>query len=177
MSRTRLFLVRWNDIQLIGGEVHFWRQGRGMTGTYHALQSLGELVGLEHIFAFLMFGPVHHLWAIVNRLFCKKSKLSFIITKADSSMFPCFYGMISASMELPQLKLMAPMSSRYVWILPMQLTSPQFLSPGRTDVLFRYLGLLLNLVNGKENLNFFYQYEYILDNLKFMNKHYHWSRM
>lgn len=42
-------------------------------GTHHALQSLGELVGLKYIFAFLMFGPVHHLWAIVNRLFCKRA--------------------------------------------------------------------------------------------------------
>lgn len=47
--------------------------------------------------------------------------------------------------SLPQPKLMAPMSSRYVWILPIQLTSPQFFRPGRTEVLFRYLGLHLSL--------------------------------
>lgn len=75
----------------------------------------------------------------------------------------CFYGMISASTELPQLKLIAPMSSRYVWILPMQLTSPQFLSPGRTDVLFRYLGLPLNLVNGKGHELFLLPVLIILD--------------
>lgn len=47
--------------------------------------------------------------------------------------------------SLPQPKLMAPISSRYVWILPMQFTSPQFFRPGRTEVLFRYLGLHLSL--------------------------------
>lgn len=78
----------------------------------------------------------------------------------------CYYGMISASIELPQLKLIAPMSSRYVWILPMQLTSPQFLSPGRTDVLFRYLGLLLNLVKWKRKHELFLlPVLIILDNL------------
>lgn len=34
----------------------------------HALQSLGELVGLKHIFALLVLGAVHHLWAIIDRL-------------------------------------------------------------------------------------------------------------
>lgn len=37
-------------------------------GTYHALQSLGELVGLKHISAHLMLGAVHHLWPIIDRL-------------------------------------------------------------------------------------------------------------
>lgn len=37
-------------------------------GTYHALQSLGELVGLKHVFALLMLGAVHHLWTIIDSL-------------------------------------------------------------------------------------------------------------
>lgn len=41
---------------------------QGFMGTYHALQSLGELVGLKHIFALLVLGTVHHLWAIIDRL-------------------------------------------------------------------------------------------------------------
>lgn len=41
-------------------------------GTYHALQPLGELIGLQYIFAFLMLGAVHHLWTIVHSLLYKK---------------------------------------------------------------------------------------------------------
>lgn len=53
--------------------------------------------------------------------------------------------LIPTEISLPQPKLIAPISSRYVWIRPMQLTSPQFFRPGRTEVLFRYLGLHLSL--------------------------------
>lgn len=53
--------------------------------------------------------------------------------------------LIPINVSLPQPKLIAPINSKYVWIRPMQFTSPQFLRPGRTEVLFRYLGLHLSL--------------------------------
>lgn len=39
-----------------------------LLSTYHALQSLSELVGLQHVFALLVLGAVHHLWPVIDRL-------------------------------------------------------------------------------------------------------------
>lgn len=44
----------------------------GDVSTYHALESLGQLVGIKHVFAFFVLGTVHNLRAVIDRLLCER---------------------------------------------------------------------------------------------------------
>lgn len=75
MSRTRRFLVRYNQSAVISRSDRLIVQMFEVSeiiDPYHALQSLGQLIGLQHVFALLMLGAVHHLGPVVHCLFCER---------------------------------------------------------------------------------------------------------
>lgn len=89
-----------------------FRKWWGDVSTYHALESLGQLVGLKHVFAFFVLGTVHHLRAVIDRLLCERRGEASDKKKNQILYFKELTHVVAASVRSPQLKLMAPTSSR-----------------------------------------------------------------
>lgn len=83
-----------------------------LTVTYHALQSVGQLVGLQHVFALLVLGAVHDLGAIIDRLLYERTDTELRVKTEGRYYFKEQKKAVAGSVSSPQLKLMAPMSSR-----------------------------------------------------------------